>query len=47
MEVLDPAQISIGAVDRTWYVQEVQRLVDKVLGTIGGTQQLSILDMER
>jgi hypothetical protein len=42
--VEDPAQVSLGLVDRSWYVSEAQDLVDRVMGTIQGSRQLSLLD---
>ena len=40
----DPAQVDLALVDRSWYVAEAQDLVDRVMGTIQGSRQLSLLD---
>lgn len=42
--VPDPARIDATVIDRAWYAAEAQELVDKVLGTINGSRQLSLLD---
>jgi len=39
----DPATCDLTLIDRAWYVAEAQALVDRVLGTEQGTQQLSLL----
>ncbi len=39
----DPALVDLALVDRAWYVSEAQDLVDRVMGTIQGSRQLSLL----
>lgn len=42
--VPDPAAVAPALIDRAWYATEAQELVDKVLGTVGGARQTSLLD---
>lgn len=42
--VPDPNTIALAAIDRDWYINEAQNLVDRVLGTDGGAKQLRFLD---
>jgi hypothetical protein len=41
--VPDPGQVDPGRIDRAWYAAEAQDLVDRVLGTVQGAKQLSLL----
>ncbi len=42
--VIDPAGVALEVIDRSWYAAEAQDLVDKVLGTVQGSKQLSLLE---
>ncbi len=42
--VADPGRVPMAVIDRPWYAAEAQDLVDKVLGTVQGAKQLSLLE---